>query len=413
MKKILNNQKGYIFSFITFLVLVIMLGVTLSACFLVAMEQKNTTQRIKSTQAYYAAEAGIEDALLRLKETPTISFSAYNFSVNNVSVSVNIPNTIGGSKSLTSRATNGGVIRNIQTVTSIDNGYGASFYYGAQAGAGGLQMSNGSRIMGNVFSGGDISGSGIIDNDAIVSGDGHSIQGVTIKGNAQAYSCLSGATINGGLTYVEGGQHTCSHGALTMQSQEISAQPLPIPQSQIDEWKSQAAISQVFSGNKIINGNQTLGPIKIIGTLTISNGATLNMTGIVYVVGNISVSNNATVKLDSSYGSSGGVLISDGTIYMSNNNKFLGSGQVGSYLLVLSTNTADDAISINNNVAGGVFYTSAGGLNISNNVSVVEATGYKVIMQNNSMIQYSSGIVNIYFSSGPGGSWRVNSWQEQ
>ena len=407
------SQKGYIISIVTFFVLIIMLSMALSMSFLVADRQRRATNTVKSTQSYYAAEGGIEDVLVRLKKIPQMLPASYVLNINGATADINIPNIIGGSRSVTSQGNNNGIIRKIKTVYGIDNNQSISFYYGVEVGEGGLVMSNGSRVMGNVFSAGNISGSGIIDNDAIVSGNGYSIQGVTVKGNVLAYSCLSPAKVYGNLTYVIGGSHTCTvSGTTSVQPQEISAQPMPIPQSQIDDWKSAAEGVQIFSGNKTINGSQSLGPIKITGSLTLSNNSTLNMTGTVYVAGNITINNNAVLKLDSSYGSSGGVLISDGIINMNNNNRLSGSGQTGSYLLVLSTNTSNNAISINNNVAGGVFYTSAGGLNISNNVSLVEATGYKVIMENNSTIEYSSGIVNIYFSSGPAGGWQVSSWQE-
>ncbi len=413
MNKIVNSQKGYVILMITFSIMIIMLTMAMAVSFLTANRQKNITNTVKSTQAYYAAEAGIEDALLRLKEAPQTLSLSYNLNVNNAAVAVDILNAIGASKTITAQANNKDVNRKVQVVCSIGNSLNASFYYGVEVGAGGLVMNNGSKVMGNVFSAGDISGSGIIDGDVVVSGNGHSIKGVTVNKNAMAYSCLSPAIIKGSLVYVTGGLHTCAvSGTTSTQSEEISEQPLPIPQSQINDWKAGAAAVQVFTGNKTISGNQTLGPIKITGNLTIRNNAKLNMTGTVYVAGNISISNNSTVKLDSSYGSLGGVLVADGTIHLSNNNTFSGSGQPGSYLLVLSINTSDDAISISNNVSGGVFYTSAGGLDVSNNVSLIEATGYKVIMQNNSTIEYSSGVVNIYFTSGPGAGWEVASWQE-
>lgn len=412
MAKLVNNQKGYIVSIVTLFVLIIMLGMALSMSFLVADRQRNITNTVKSTQSYYAAESGVEDALLRLKRTPQMSSLSYDLSVNNTTTAVTIPGIMAGSRSVTSQGDNLGIIRKIKTVYSID-GTITSFYYGVQVGEGGLQMSNGSRVMGNVFSGGNISGSGVIDNNVVVSGNGHSISGVTVGGDAFAYSCLSGATVNGNLTYVTGGSHTCTVGGTTfVQSEEISQQPLPIPQSQINDWKNEAELGEIFTGNKTISGSQTLGPIKITGSLTLGNNAILTLTGTVYVRGNINLGNNNTIKLSSSYGSFGGVIISDGIINTGNSAIFSGSGQIGSYVLLISTNTSNSAITVSNNSSGAVFYTSAGGLTISNNVSVIEATGYKVIMNNNSKIQYSSGLVNIYFSSGPGGDWKVSSWQE-
>lgn len=415
-KNILSgNQKGYVVLITTFFVLVIMLGVAMSMSFQIANRQKSATNMVKSTQSYYASEAGVEDALLRLKKNPQMSSASYSFGVNGVTVNVVIPSTIGMSKSITSQTNNNGMERKIQAVCSINNGQEVSFYYGAQVGPGGLTMGNWSRIMGNVFSEGNISGSGIIDNDVVVSGNGHSIEGVNVEGDVLAYSCLSPADVDGNLTYVTGGAHTCTvHGTTSAQSQEISEQPLPIPQSQIDSWKSDAENARIITGNVAIANNQTsvLGPVKITGSLNIGNSATLKMTGTVYVVGNIFMGNKATIRLDASYGASGGVLLSDGILDVGNSNKFFGSGQAGSYLLILSTNTSDSAIHINNNSSGAVFYTSAGGIKISNNVSVAEATGYKITMENGSKIQYSSGIVNIYFTSGPGGGWDITSWQE-
>ncbi len=179
------------------------------------------------------------------------------------------------------------------------------------------------------------------------------------------------------------------------------------------KWKSDATGGGIIIGDVIISETQSMGPTKITGNLTLNNNSVLNVTGTIYVIGNIFLGNGSTIKLDSSYSTLGGIVLADGTINTGNGNIFSGSGQAGSYLLLLSTSTSDSAITVSNNSNGAVFYTSTGGLRIANNVSVVEATGYKVIMLNNSTIQYSSGIVNIYFSNGPGGGWKVTSWTEQ
>jgi len=410
-----SYQQGYVISLITFFVLMIMLSIAISMSAIIAYRQKNSTNIIKSTQSYYAAESGIEDALLRLNNSPQMAAANYTLTVNGATASIAIPAIVGGSRAVTSQGNNNGIIRNIQTVYAIDNDK-LSFYYGVEVGAGGLSMSNGSEILGNVFSGGSISGSGTIDNNAVVSGNGNSIQGVTVSGDALVYSCLSPANVQN-LTYVTGGVHTCTvHGTTTVQANEISQQPLPIPQSQIDSWKSEAAtacdataISNISKNNKSV----TLGPCKVTGNLVFGNSDTVTLTGTLYVNGNITFNNTDTVKLDSSYSTLGGVILADGTINTGNGNTFSGSGQTGSYLLMISTSTSDLAIVASNNTNGAVFYTTAGGLNISNNVSVIEATGYKVIMGPNSKIQYSSGVVNIFFSGGPGGGWRVTSWEEK
>ena len=408
------NQKGYVVLVITFFILIIILSVALTMSSLVALGQKTATNAVKSTQSYYAAESGVEDALLILRDYPQISSASYVLNVNGVATSVVIPTVIGGARTITSQGNNNNIIRKIQTVYSVDS-EAVNFYYGIEVGEGGLVMNNGSEVNGNVFSNGNISGSGTIENNAIVSGNGHSIQGVRIEGNAIAYSC-NNATIDGNLTYVTGGSNSCAvHGTTSTQSQEIAQQPLPIPQSQIDAWKSEATAVRVITGNVTLSNNQTriLGPVKITGSLTLGNRSTLILTGTIYVQGNINLNNNDVVKLDSSYGSLGGIIIADGIINTGTGNIFSGSGQTGSYLLFISTSASDSAITVSNNSAGAVFYTTVGGIQLPNNVSVLEAAGYKLILGNNAEIQSSSGIVNIFFSSGPAAGWKVTSWSEQ
>lgn len=413
---ILQNQKGYVISLITFFILMIMLSTAISMSALTFYSQKISTNQVKATQSYYAAESGIEDALLRLKNNPELSSLSYTLMVGGASSDVTIPAIIGGSRAIVAQGNALNRIRKIQVVYTIDS-QGVSFHYGAQVGEGGLVMDNGSRIQGNVFSNGNISGgNATIDNDVIVAGNNHSIDDITIKGNALTYSCLSPAVVEGNLTYVSGGTKTCTvQGTTTTQSTEINDQPLPISQDQIDEWKTGAAEGSVINGNVSIGNNdtQSLGPVKIIGNLTLGNNAILNVTGTIYVTGNISFGNTDTIRLDASYGSLGGVIVIDGSINTGNTSTLTGSGQSGSYLLILSTSISDTAIVVSNNAGGAIFYTSAGGIELNNNVTVKEVTGYKLKLNNNAVVAYESGLANTMFSSGPSGGWKVTSWQEK
>jgi len=415
MMSLKTKEKGYVITIITFFILIIMLAVGLSMSALVAYSQKVSTALVKSAQSYYAAESGVEDALLRLNDNPQLSATSYTLTVAGASTTVTIPAIVGGSRSIVSEGDLLNRKRKIQVVYSI-NSTGISFYYGAQVGAGGLQMGNGSVVEGNVFSNGNIQGSGTIDNDAIVAGNGHYIDDVHVGGNALAYSCLSPAVVEGNLTYVTGGTRTCTvQGSIATQSSEIPDQPFPISDEQVDIWKSEATQGQVISGNITLSNGQTktLGPVKIVGNLTVDNNAILTMAGTIYVTGNVSISNNGRVTLAASYGSLGGVLLADGDINVGNNGIVEGSGQTGSYLLLLSTSSNGTAISISNNAAGAVFYAGVGGISVSNNTTARELTGYSIDMSNNSVISYESGLQNTFFSSGPGGGWQVDSWEEK
>jgi len=64
----INHQKGFAAYFIAILVLVAMIGIALSFTILTINEYKISSNIVKSSQAYFAAEAGIEDAILQLKK---------------------------------------------------------------------------------------------------------------------------------------------------------------------------------------------------------------------------------------------------------------------------------------------------------------------------------------------------------
>lgn len=423
MTKTLNNQKGFIAIIITVFVLFVVLGIALNASFIATNENKISTNVVKSTQAYYAAESGMEDALLRLKTNPSLTNLSYNLNVGGSTTSVVIPNSLGGSRTVTSQGDATGRVKKVQAVYRIDADQ-ISFHYGAQVGDGGMEMGNNSEVKGNVFSNGNITGSGTIDNSVIVAGSGHKIDGLNIGEDATVHTCVN-SDIGGDLTYVSGGSVTnCdADGLIKSRPNQIDPESLPISAGQIADWKSEATAGGIVTNDVIINAVSTdLGPIQI-GTpsepkdLTITNNSRVKIKGTVYVTGNILFSNNSIIELDaSSYGSFSGVIVADGRITVNNNAVLRGTGQAGSYILILSTNSSLDpgtpAINVSNNAAGAIFYASNGMILLSNNMRAREVTGYKIKLNNNAVIEYESGLENPIFSNGPGGSWVVEDWEE-
>ena len=173
------------------------------------------------------------------------------------------------------------------------------------------------------------------------------------------------------------------------------------------------------------SGTLSLGPKKITGNLTVTNGRTLKLTGVIYVVGNISISNNGTVRCDTSFGADSCVIIADGWIDAGNNANFLGSGTAGSYILSVSTiegcnggtqtagcASGNSGANLANNLTGAVFYTSKSMINMANNAELKAVVGYKLNLSNNTEIEYEQGVADANFSSGPGGGWNVKSWKE-
>lgn len=227
-----------------------------------------------------------------------------------------------------------------------------------------------------------------------------SLSGVTVQGNATS-TIMSSCTINGSAHY--GSMSGCTIGGISYPGS--TAPPpaaMPVSESQITDWK-QAAEAGGTQGDTAINGTVSLGPRKIAGNLTV-NG-TLTQTGPLWVTGNVTVNNNAAIRAGSSVGNSSVSLVADGVVNLSNNVVVAGNGNPNSFVMVLSTSNSASAITVNNNVAGGIYYTSAGTINVFNNASTTQLTGYSIRLHNNAVVNYVTGLQSMLFSSGPGGSW--------
>ncbi|MBI2023225.1 hypothetical protein HYT01_01520 [Candidatus Giovannonibacteria bacterium] len=189
---------------------------------------------------------------------------------------------------------------------------------------------------------------------------------------------------------------------------------MPIPDGMIQDWKDEAAAGGTINGDYTVSDSQSLGPKKITGNLNASNGATINVTGTIWVVGDVDISNGSIVKLASSYGTKSGVLITDNIADIHNNAIFQGSGQAGSYVMLLSTKNApaSDVIEVDNGSTGVIYYAANGRIRFHNNAAAKEAIAYGIDLDNNSVITYESGLANVNFASGPSGGWEIDSWKE-
>ncbi len=207
-------------------------------------------------------------------------------------------------------------------------------------------------------------------------------------------------------------------------SSDPPLQNMPISDSNINQWKQDAAAGGVYSGNLAVNSDMSYGPKKIDGNLVMtSNNKTLTVTGTIYVTGYIDIDNGSTIRCDSSYGLNSCVVVADKWVHIENNGIFQGSGQTGSYILILSASDCDGGFSFNcthhnaamdihNGATGAVFYTNDGLIHLHNGVVVSELTAKKIQLEQGAIIRYEQGLASAGFSSGPGGSWKVASWKE-
>jgi len=432
-----NSKKGFALITTVIIIMSFSLITTLAFSTLVLNERQITKNFVRSLKNYYIAEGGIEDILLR--NNTSIKLPSSNPSSLNIgegTANRHVGDIIAGTREIISEGNIDGYIRKVSVVATIST-VGVSFHYGAQVGDGGMEMESNSKIIGNVFSNGNVVnisgafGAGFnITDDVIVANKGKKIEWLWIEKDATTHTCKN-CDIGGNLTYVSGtgvpgddGTSTGCTAAMATKTRPNQIDPisLPISDEQIDNWKDEASCNNnpscIYIGDYTIDVGETkfLGPQQITGNLIIENNATLIVTGTIYVTQDITIGNNAIIKLDSGYSSTSGVIIADGKIDISPDVTLQGSGEAGSYIMLLSTNSSLDvlspAIDVGNNVEGAVFYTSNGLMRLRNNMKIREATGYKIYLDNNAEIEYEVGLQSTTFSSGPSGGWKVVSWKE-
>lgn len=239
------------------------------------------------------------------------------------------------------------------------------------------------------------------------------LSGITVGGNAWAYT-MSGCTVHGNATYQT--TSTCSVvGTKTSGVAPATPAPLPISDAQITDWETIAEAGGTIAGPYTPSGTITIGPKKINGDLTISNGAKLILSGPLWVNGNVTFSNNAILTVSPSTGTSGAIIIADatgntaakGTISLSNNVTISGNGSANSFPMAISTKTGSNAIELSNNADSIVLYAPYGNVEVENGASANQVTAYKLELSNNSSVDYVNGLQSTSFSNGPGGSWSV------
>ncbi len=229
---------------------------------------------------------------------------------------------------------------------------------------------------------------------------------------------VSGTTVAGTI-YCQAG--AVNNKACNTTRSSPPTQGFPLSDGNSDDWKEEASSGSITTGNITVGSTgATMGPRKIIGNLLVNGGGTLTLTGPLWVTGNVTVTSGGKVKLASSMGSASAVLMSDTWISLGGGGSLTGSGTEGSYLLIISTSDCPTSSSCGGNsainIAGGAgaFLLNAqnGTINFSGAANAKEVTAKKVSVTGGSTITHETGLANMNFTSGPSGSWNIQSWKE-
>ncbi len=203
-------------------------------------------------------------------------------------------------------------------------------------------------------------------------------------------------------------------------------QGMPISQGNLDQWKIDAdPDSSPRLGDLVVSSDMSYGPERVTGNLIMdSNNKILTVAGTIYVEGYIDIDNGSAIRCAPSYGATSCIIMADKWIHIANNGIFGGSGQPGSYLVILTTSSCDGtgagapcthhnaAMDLHNNASGTIFYSSNGLTFLHNGVQASEVTAYKLNLENNAEVTYEQGLASAQFAAGPSGGWSIKGWNE-
>jgi hypothetical protein len=299
-----------------------------------------------------------------------------------------------------------------------------SFNYALQLGDQGLTLADWAQVNGSVYTSGNIISNSWgfwtgINGDAYTSGAGTKIQSTYINGNAHSHTLQSNWITHeafyktlSGTNWIWGAKHPNSADPVDV--------GLAVTNSMITQWKQDIVddpTTTTFTGNKVINGNQTqtLGPMIITGDLTIEHG-NLIMKGPIWVKGKVIIQNGATVKLDTTYLTKSGMLITDGTILINSGVYIQGNPLNNQSYIMLITTAAPTLPTPAIDVWWGddttVAYCAPNGtVNIEALVRLRAVSARGLNMMYGVVIDYISGMASLDIATGPGASWQIKEWQ--
>lgn len=186
----------------------------------------------------------------------------------------------------------------------------------------------------------------------------------------------------------------------------------PISEGNISDWKQQAQDAGIYTGN-INNCPSSLPAGKYVGDVRFPSNCTVIIGQPIWITGRLDVQENVTIKLDPIFGLSSGVVMVDQDIELDKDDKLLGSGVAGSYLLVMSNfNSKSDqenrtAILVKRDGNSGVLYSGLGSVRLSKDNHITSITAWKINVRQNVIIEYDQGLAGTFFSFGPSGSYSL------
>lgn len=386
---------------------------------------------MESKQSFFTSESATEDAVYRLRRAMNISTTEV-LTINSTTATATIT-TVFDIKEIDTVAETNNAFR--KTYAELQLGSGASFNFGLHSDTGGITMENSSSVNGNIYSNGTVTGlnSNIVNGDIISAGPNGLVDGVHATGSVWAND-IQDSTIDKDAYYmtISG---TIVSGTSNPGSLDQATSSLAITDELLDQWETEAEAGGVIastdaecaSGTYTIDVDTAIGPLKIECSLLIDKNSTdLTLLGPVWVVGNIDTKSSPNLAVDPSLSGKSIQMIahdpanttSSSKIIIAQSASFTGASG-NSFILMISRNDdkeqggSEVAISAGNSAGGDLLFFSAHGeVLIQNSLVLKEVSAFQITLQNSAQVTYESGLGNLLFTGGPGGSFVVNTWKE-
>src|SRR3989344_5629797 len=263
-------MKGQAALIAVILMLVLMLSLVFAAAGVALKDARVAEESKKARLAYFAAEAGLDDAVYRSKRGKNLP-SSFSMTLNDASANISVTN-IGNLREIKSSASRASAER--AAYASLSNVSDIEFHYGVQVGDGGLEMSQNSEVrgaegVGNVYSNGPVEGAGgaKITGDLTIAGanfaDDVEVLGTpranTIEDSKICGSAYYQSIDSGSLSFLNNPSNpTCQDpltpGTANSGSSNPAPQEMPISDSKILNWKNDATLGGAITGHCGDNG---------------------------------------------------------------------------------------------------------------------------------------------------------------
>lgn len=388
---------------------------------------------ITAKQAQVTSDGAVEEVVQRIIAGGTVSGEEILSALPGAASTTITYDNVSDRYEVTAQTQLGDQYRTV--VVELAAGPGSAFNYGMQTGNGGFRIANSASVIGNTYSNGVIEGQGasLVDGDVISAGSDGLIKDITTTGSTWS-DILENSTIDGDASYnTEVGSNSVG-GTRTTPFSVLPEQPLPISETEIDEWQDHITdTGTVISAGECSGGTYTISSDTVLGNVRIEcdleirgsgSGTEVTLTGPVWVEGNISLTQGPILRTSSFLGSRSVQIIADNPsnrdtssqIEIRNSTEFYGNGS-GSYIMLLSRNNSvanggsEPAITIGQSSSGElILYTNEGLVDIGNQIGLRSVTGYRIDIGNNSTVTYESGLANTRFTGGPGGAYVIADW---